>query len=200
MSERSSGDWGQQSESFHWSTRYDDTPIFQGFLLADDNDKKNTDPESPTLNPHRAKTPAPTSRAGRNVKPTAKAKEAAIENTSAHRLGPKVKGAKRALSSRAGQKARDASDASENANNVENTHECRKVKDAEPSHAGQKARDVKSTSRAGQKVEDADDNTRTCAGLRAKDAEDTTATGNSRAGRKVNDAEAAKRPIKLETS
>lgn len=70
---------------------FEDAPTFQGFLIADDDDKKNPNSESLTPNADRARTPALTSRLGKTIKPTAKAKEAAIENTSAHRLGRKVK-------------------------------------------------------------------------------------------------------------
>lgn len=154
---------------------YENTPTFHGLLLADNDDKKNPDLESPTSNSHQAKTPAPTSRMGRTVKPTAKSKEAAIENTSAHRLGQKVRDAVKASPSRVGQKARNASDADKNTEDVENPRAGRKVKDAEPSHAGQKATDVNNTSRAGQKVEDADEEKRTRAGSRSGDAEDATA-------------------------
>lgn len=171
---------------------YEDTPTFQGFLLADDNDKRSSDPESPISNPRQAEAPAPTSRSGRTVKPTAKAKEAV--STSAHRLSRKVKDAERAERLlHAGQKAKNTQDAG-NAKDVENPRVGQKVIDTEPSHVGLKATDVNNTSRAGQKAEDANEETRTCAGQRAKDAENSAAaTVNLRAGRKVNDAETAKR-------
>lgn len=128
---------------------YEDTPTFQGFLLVDD-DVQSPEPENLVPGTCQADVPAFTSRSGRKVKPTSKAR--AAENAT-HRLSRKGKDAERVEQSHAGQKAK-------------NTHDASDALDVEQSHAGPP--DVSTTSRADQEFEDADEQTKSRAGIGAR--------------------------------